>query len=75
MLIEINHEDLSFISAGCGDNTCTDATLNFLHSCTMEQMKAVNTIFRTILLSDEMINVDNDTKIAALIAAIEANPI
>ncbi len=74
-MFKLNESHLSLISAGCGSDACQEATLNFLQSCTMEQMKEVNRIFKNILLSDEMKNVDNETKIAALIAAIEANPI
>ncbi|MBS0286971.1 MAG: hypothetical protein JSR17_06730 [Proteobacteria bacterium] len=74
MLKVLNPAELLAVSGGCPNN-CKDATLVFLNTCTMEQMIEINKIFKTILLSDEMKNVDNDTKIAALIAAIEASNI
>lgn len=74
MITELNPSQVLKVSGGCPDN-CQDATLVFLHTCTMEQMIKVNQIFKTILLSEEMKNVDNDTKISALIAAIEASNI
>ncbi|MGD9591717.1 MAG: hypothetical protein AB7V32_04260 [Candidatus Berkiella sp.] len=72
MLTTLNQNQLFCVSAGCGEDSCQQATLNFLHTCTMEQMKEINLIFKAILLSDEMINADSDTKKAALIAAIQS---
>ncbi len=72
MIFEIEETQLHAITGGCGEDSCKDATLNFLNACSMEQMFAINQIFKTILLSDEMKGVDNDTKIAALIEAIQA---
>ncbi len=67
----LNIEECVLVSAGCGDNSCQMATLDFLEVCSMEQMFEINKIFKQILLSDAMKDADSDTKKAALIAAIE----
>ena len=71
MLVSLNNEKCALISAGCSDNSCQIATLDFLQACSMAQMIQINTIFKQVLLSDAMKDADSDTKKAALIAAIE----
>ena len=73
MLHQLTQDQLLAVAGGCGQESCKEATLNFLDTCTMEEMIQINKIFKNILLSDEMKGVDNDTKIAALIAAIESS--
>ncbi len=71
MLKVLSQDQLLAVAGGCPQDICKEATLNLLHSCSMEEMIEVNKIFKFVLLSDEMKGADSDTKIAALIAAIQ----
>lgn len=71
MLKTLQIEELLFVAGGCGEQTCQEATLEFLQICTMPEMVEINKVFKQILLSDAMINADSDAKKAALIAAIQ----
>ena len=71
MLQTLSHADLALVVGGCGDETCSAATLNFLQICTLPEMFAINAVFKEILLSEEMLLANAETKKAALIAAVE----
>lgn len=57
------------ISGGDG-SVCQMATIEFLNSCQREQMGKVNHVFKEVILSEAMLNVDEQTLKAALIQAI-----
>lgn len=59
------------ISAGCDNESCKDITLALLETCDFAQMHQVNSLFKSIMLSDQMKGVDSDTLKAALVTAIQ----
>lgn len=64
---------LTTVAGGCGKPSCQEATLAFLEVCTFEEMKKINQIFKSVILSPEMNGADDATLLAAMTAAIKAD--
>ena len=64
---------LQSITGGCGETTCQQATLAFLESCSYDNMKKINQIFKSVVLSPDMKDADAETIRLAMIAAVKAD--
>jgi hypothetical protein len=69
MIRLININELHEISGGCGE--CQVAIVDSLYACSMDQLYTINQVFKQVLLNEDMLHADGDTKRAALIAALE----
>ena len=69
MIRAINLQELEEVSGGCG--TCQIAIIDSLYACSMDQLYSINQVFKQVLLSEDMLHADGDTKKAALITALE----
>lgn len=70
---KLTQSHLNQITGGCGKPSCEKATLAFLDVCTYEEMKKINQIFKSVILSPEMASADDETLRLAMIAAIKAD--
>lgn len=69
----LSQANLNSITGGCGKPSCQQATLAFLDVCTYEEMKKINQIFKTVILSPEMADANDETLRLAMIAAVKAD--
>lgn len=59
------------VSGGC--DSCKESTLEMLNQCDYSQLQFINALFKSVILSEEMRNADDDALIKALTQIVKEN--